>query len=1290
MQISPISSASGSIAAIVSENNKKDILACFASIFNQQSLNEITWENLKHKQWKLAEIKLIHSYTSGPQIDDVSSRLLTLAIDSQLAAQFQLNAEKFGNKTANLYKLQSLLPLVPNKFNSHIKFEVPDFTALDSQQIINFLEEKISLNSLWKVFTQQQRDKTDGLSEGAVQTLETIQKYILEAFQDPQILQYENVKRWLNSDSDQLLMVRSTGREDTDKIANAGGNESIPARPTSASLLQAIGVVVASYFSKTSLQQRLSAGDDICTFPFCPVLIQKMISEQEGIPPVSGVIFTQEAEGETKGLTQIQAAPGHNELVVNGKGNFDTLYIDREFDIQHIVRPKYHRLTTKVQGSTCTFEVVLNNVQLEKKCALERKEAIRLKELSDTLEKAYGKPMDIEFVYMPREKTVYIVQARPLITATKKVPTHLFLTGKEATLAGVVVGSAGGQGLEVKDSINIICAKTLAEAHHTYFNHSNKKQIQAILTEEVAPSTSHEATEMRREKIPVIAMQNQFQETLEWLKQCIPLFLDTQRGVLVKSQVPVEIKEGWITHPIPKQISLPIVELSETKLERLHKLYQKLIRAAKQADAKWATAEIFDILKSENSGKAQAALGLYLRRLQSMSSINPNLFAQTILWANKVYKVFDREAYSISRLYPINVLEALWGQSVDHNVLYNSSLRNQIETDSEEKELARLIPKHLSLMQEHKERVIQYLKLGKAAFNDNIKHNWKTFIFTIVEKGSLEQQNQLAQLILDLQKFQLGHLWINQVFSPEEYIQDPQVYLKELMMQFDQNKTIFNYAEQLKVRIDYWQQKISAWGEEAPFESLYKKFKENFLDQFVYGELINKFKDKDTASLGKLLLLQIQRQAVQVFDQTIKSVSGSPHYKDKQLQVKRFAKLLDSYINFSADWVLLIKELFPEKELQLMVGNEAFKEDKVTSIHLFSGYLSEIRKLYQNYSAKPFLEQLQPSGRFAVASAQIGAMTDFKWHRPKNLEDIFTLVHQNLEQAGSIFTAIYGITQSQLPSFIRDGVIAGLPQIEKPARVLQTFQLVNIGYNYPVVSTTHNLSLRQHSLIVKFDYNIKNQETLCSLHCFGADEASRMSYTIPFYLDLASLTSDISYVIPPSYNKQTLELTAIWKLKSSLKEGLEQLKVMNNYLADIANISMGLMSSKRGYFDSLETSYDYFKDKFPSFLKQIEEGKFKRKDLSLRALQCIYYATSKVKPLTALEICIYSYKITRNDLNEFDYIHDFEEDRLLFIKECMNSTESSVKQASQDLVKELMREKVDSKEIAELSGLLPE
>lgn len=231
-------------------------------------------------------------------------------------------AASLGFKASNLHYLDTHL-------QSHhgIGVSVPAFSGIPHDVVIKHLDQHApSWRAGWEDFKKtydEQKDKTV-IGEKAENILHKLQSSILTAFAEHP-LSDPSIKEFLdNRAKEELLMVRSTGKEDSTELANPGGNESVACvTPDAASVSAAIGEVVASYMSVKSLSQRIKAKDDITKDPFCPVLLQTMIGRDIPKDPKdsvrSGVIFS------GAGTSRIQAAPGHGELVVNSKGNADKL-----------------------------------------------------------------------------------------------------------------------------------------------------------------------------------------------------------------------------------------------------------------------------------------------------------------------------------------------------------------------------------------------------------------------------------------------------------------------------------------------------------------------------------------------------------------------------------------------------------------------------------------------------------------------------------------------------------------------------------------------------------------------------------------------------------------------------------------------------------------------------------------------------------------------------------------------------------------------------------------------------
>ena len=507
----------------------------------------------------------------------------------------QAIADEYGNKTANLCILHKLAPEITSKINNKkIVVRVPAFFAISHKAIKEALEEDFGLTQLWGDFKEKQ-GASETLVPAAVKVLKTIQQNIKEFFERKEILQDAKAIRkeiaknlWRPEFKDKFLMVRSTGREDSKKIANAGGNESIASvKPNIGSVWDAMKKVVMSYFSTKSLSQRLISGDDILKDPFLPVLIQVMIGEKtwdENNPPftvyevpVSGVMFSQEAEGNTPGVTQIQVAYGHNEGVVNSLVDVDTFYVGKSGVINPVIRKKKMRIVAKKTKEGYRLDSQENflrrkgskDFSMQSKPALDKNLVMALKVVAEMIQNKYDYPMDIEFVISTgmKRNLISLVQARPLVKTRKKreKPSYIkdtYIETKEKlgdVLQGVSIGIAGGYVRVVKNAQEILVRDDLPQALNTYNDDPERDKIKVVVVSEMAPSTSHEATTFRGYNIPVLVFSKDNTQKIEkWANDFTnSLFFDTQQAIVVKGDKEgvQQIEQGWATHPVPMERS---------------------------------------------------------------------------------------------------------------------------------------------------------------------------------------------------------------------------------------------------------------------------------------------------------------------------------------------------------------------------------------------------------------------------------------------------------------------------------------------------------------------------------------------------------------------------------------------------------------------------------------------------------------------------------------------------------------------------------------------------------------
>jgi hypothetical protein len=459
-----------------------------------------------------------------------------------------------GHKAANLFVLKGMC----ESFNSKSKstFSVPDFIAIPSNAIIEAVNYGNEID-LTKIFEDCNRDAQkfsailkDLNFNGIYKILDQVTQGQLEKF-----IQKNPKKR---------LMVRSTGVEDTQKIANAGGNTTI-ANVSSEPyhIEQAIKEVFLSYFGEKSLTQRSLQGsvDLESQFLQMPILIQIMAGEafeNQSIEkiPVSGVIFTTDPEIPHLHITKINATYGHCEAVVSGFWPVDEIMIDQNNHLVGHFTKKPKRLSPSTQSG---LEEKSNPKEIIKKPSLSQEMARTLKDFGAFAQKAYGYPLDIEFTII--KDCIYIVQCRPIVQRQTQIePSYFDMNNAENKEHLLIKGQTvlmGDKSTAQIQKSNLIITKNLPDALSLYLDlkNSNKHEaIKCVLVEEMPPKYSHPAIVMRSTGVPVMCMNKDDINTIKKLQPEHSLIISPQQALVVYNieefkKVSVE-KSGLASYPI--------------------------------------------------------------------------------------------------------------------------------------------------------------------------------------------------------------------------------------------------------------------------------------------------------------------------------------------------------------------------------------------------------------------------------------------------------------------------------------------------------------------------------------------------------------------------------------------------------------------------------------------------------------------------------------------------------------------------------------------------------------------
>ncbi len=1039
----------------------------------------------------------------GWRIDDADSiadRVHKYAVDAG-----------YGYKTSNLMVLRDIAREIEPSLR-FCKVDVPAFLPLSDDDIHEHLRATFpTLDHEWSLFIRELRSSGGHLTEAGRQRLERIQSNVRSAFTD-HVYTSEYLKAWLLETREPFLIVRSTGREDSDQISNAGGNLSVPCvLPQAAALSKAIGEVVASYFGERSIGQRLAANDAtlLTEPPFLPVLIQDMIGERPGIAR-SGVLFTSQ-QGRAEGVTLIQAGLGHNEGIVSCRVAVDSYYVDAGLNVDQVIREKPLRM--KQQGT----ELVSTSTPLEMRMlpALTPEMVRDLQYIASEVEHIYGdKPMDIEFTIDPSTKTIYLLQARPLVAPEGNArPTYADLAGgAPANIVHGVTLVDGTPRVRVLSSVEeILFSSDLPKALQTFLKSDRQDSIKAVVIRKTAPSTSHEAVVLRAKGIAVLVIEDaaEYSRLQQWGSD--PVLVDPQQACIVKGKSN-QIRPGFIRYPIALELSLPpLVKHTDASLQALHNRF-KLFAGAKNSDAeKMTTRELFHAMASKPTTGAEAALRTLIRRLHAClhanmkdaqgfrADINQELFRafSTALDKAEGQVLPALQAYpplSANRLYALHFLEALVFQAGSGGIVDGHSFQSVLGVDHAER--TAIEADSAGFKGPHAAILLQLARVGDLALNEDSRKKWSQFIHDI-EKQCPKQLPKLAGLVVVLQKLGLTLPWLNVVFpeSANDHT-SPILRLRTLIDQLKKERPLLKWMHHSRKTLKTIEDSVDEWSNPSYVTEHLGDIRKLLRDHLGFEGENSTFKNlyMKVGKLGQLALLQLLGETVDVYDRIIKSITGSTEFKDIEEKASAFAIALIPYDKMCETTLSLVS---PELEQRLM------SVDYVDSpLYSFAEYLERLRG-GSYYDDEPGFEskklqaiqhsldepekEFEARSSFVVDHLVVGSRSDLNYYVqwPRRLEEFFTTFHQNCEQVRRILQTGLGFNRKVLSA--ETTKVLGYFEDAFKKRISEIFLE---GSKLTIV---FQLPLRQHSCRLALEMDIHHPEKGydLDLRAFGCDEHFR-------------------------------------------------------------------------------------------------------------------------------------------------------------------------------------------------------
>lgn len=871
-----------------------------------QNVVQIT-SQLVQEQGDVGELKSrIIERVHGEELDAATVKHLESNIHLYLLGR------RVGFKAANLHLSRNLVTQVKG-------CNVPPYCDNDHSWVEEVLNAQLkkSYHEHWQEIIDAQEGQTK-LTPKARELLIALQHDIQNAFKGD-IQASKELKAFVNQFKGDRLIVRSTaGDEDTSTKDRAGEFLSVPnVKPELPAVLEAMGQVIASYLNPDAIEDRILGGEDISTPPILPVIVQQMIGNKDDPSRfVSGTLFLEEPLLMTPEQAAIQGAPGGGEFVVNSEGAVDSWQISESGIIHPLIAEKQWRRAPKDEGGT---ELRRNDSEIAKKPSLEEKHIRRLYEMAKVLREDKRGPVDIEWVIDKTRDVVYLVQCRPIVSQPTDVkPTYVRSPLKPGIARGETVIPADCTARECSGSSSCITAMTLDEAFNKYRDLTTEKKalIQAVLVNKPSIASSHAATQFRRRKIPIVQLRDRkvFGETQKRLQSGHSMVVDSQTGLIFPGSLSeMEISEGLCTHPLPAIRTLGKTEISE---QHIREMIKKIDSKQAVLPEKGELGRLLEILKSskEETERHNAVERLIeilvvwgiepIRKAGKLGTEGMQRVAavarELLICVKEASNAADQfEPYSAQRLMPIRMLEAMIWQRSDRAYRDLESIRS-ILTDALHAKNAQ-IPECISPADQ--DFWLEYIKAEKMCLSPKTAKAWKELIENILKEGTAKQKNQLAQMVLGLQKADLLSSWLNTIFKKEVELR-PLDRFVQLEEGFRKIQPILNKVESIASELNRLETTLAGFEDPTQFDAMMKNsFARLMLCIRTLSRLAGReaekldLSDGDRALLRMYALEQLNRAIDQV-DKSIKSVTGTEEGKFASAEqlVERFQSMVNSFL----------------------------------------------------------------------------------------------------------------------------------------------------------------------------------------------------------------------------------------------------------------------------------------------------------------------------------------------------------------------------------------------------------
>ena len=602
--------------------------------------------------------------------------------------------------------------------------------------------------------------------------------------------------------------------------------------------------------------------------------------------------------------------------------------------------------------------------------------------------------MDIEFVVDYSDQTapkIYIVQVRPIVPPKISVqPSYLY---DPSCLNNIhqctTIGAAGGALREITDAEEIIIASTAIEGLNTYLASSNKQKIKAVITGKIAATTSHEATTLRSQGIPLVFVDNLTTIKTVQPTTANPLVIDLQRAIFGTVQHSYKVIDGWFTHPLPMQASLSASAIDEQAIEQYLQGYSD----TKKHDLKNLVEQLKDFT-SRDLVQAQAilktivdnAFQLYKdSRLSNEQRDEITAILHAIFTsAQNIEQTLSKatEKRSLDVLYAIKFLEAALFQPRKKEIVNSYSLQDFTQNFEHS-----LQNKQALAGLEYDAQKTPYLERlmdGQfAALTDVQETAWTNFVRDLHTQASAKEIQEFEANLAQLTELGALELFINTEFI--NYQGSAREKLQQFNADYAASEQLLKNLNDQKNRIEAFD--LSLWEDPNRFEQQWNKL-QNILTYFMGTQIDNDeevsfevLRDKNfyeykkynggdglhfhhyttpqfkaefeqATSVGKKTALATMHNLVNLCDLSMKAITGSRDYPIEK-KITYATTMTQTIYYLLKQWANFENTLNAPRSCERFCnGGTMFKNKNypwltMTTIQWFDLFEFEIEKAYQ-------------------------------------------------------------------------------------------------------------------------------------------------------------------------------------------------------------------------------------------------------------------------------------------------------------------------------------------------------